>query len=695
MTKNSYNLRHKKNGSARAFSRLLTAVSGVVLCAGGAATPVMAQSIDYSTMEEIFGEPVTTSATGKPQRMSDVPVTMEILTQEDIRRSGAVDLAEVLRQVNGVNVVQKTTQQYDVSIRGYNQHNAQRLLVLVNGRQVYLDHYGYTEWATIPVQLEEIRQIEVVKGPNTALFGFNAVNGVINIVTYNPLYDDRDVAGARVGSQNYRQGYYIQTFKPSEEFAFRVSAGATKADRFRTSVNLSPSLESGNTQSGFNGNVRDVANLDAMWQVTGWAQIRAEVSASNVHMGRTSSLGDLMKSEYETKSAKLSYEADTSYGLIKANIYKNFLDWDYRFSVLGGKSRVDQSVLVAQLEDTYQINSKHTVRGQLEFRSNEMDSPALMHDDAEISYKVYAASGMWNWKINDALSWTNAVRVDYLDLEHNGAFSAAMPYTEREYDTADLTEFSYNSGLHWRPTKIDTIRVSTARGLEVPSLLEFGIDIDGFFDLEGSPYLDPAVVTNYEIAWDRKLDSIDGGLRSAVFYNKTKDVKALFVNAGGLDFYSNNVGSSQSYGFEVELNGKIKEKFDWGVGYIYQQINDKLRDYYAPTGSYDDHSIAYPKEYDAGNPVHQVNLKLGYKEGPWEADAHAYYVSRTDQFSIRSVYQLEKVDSYIGLNARLGYTFDNDITVAAHGQQLLESDVQTSVTPDVERRFFFTVSKKF
>ena len=101
---------------------------------------------------------------------------LEILTADDIRRSGGQNIPEVLRQVNGVNVVQKTANSYDVSIRGYNQHWSQRLLVLVNGRQVYLDHYGYTDWASIPVQLEEIRQIEVVKGPNTALFGFNAVN---------------------------------------------------------------------------------------------------------------------------------------------------------------------------------------------------------------------------------------------------------------------------------------------------------------------------------------------------------------------------------------------------------------------------------------------------------------------------------------------------------------------------------------
>jgi iron complex outermembrane receptor protein len=63
------------------------------------------------------------------------------------------------------------------------------LLVLLNGQQVYLDDLGRTQWYTLPVELDEIRQIEIVKGPNTALFGFNAASGVINIITYDPAHE--------------------------------------------------------------------------------------------------------------------------------------------------------------------------------------------------------------------------------------------------------------------------------------------------------------------------------------------------------------------------------------------------------------------------------------------------------------------------------------------------------------------------
>src|SRR5882724_6237834 len=172
--------RRKLRALCAALSSLL-AISPVTL---------RAQTIDYGALEQLFGEPVTTSATGSPQRATEVPANMEIITADEIRRSGAYDIPGVLRHVLGVDVMQWTSDNADVGLRGYDQAFSPRVLVLIDGRQVYADHYGYTPWAAIPVELGAIRQIEVVKGPNSALFGFNAVSGVVNIITYNPLYDD-------------------------------------------------------------------------------------------------------------------------------------------------------------------------------------------------------------------------------------------------------------------------------------------------------------------------------------------------------------------------------------------------------------------------------------------------------------------------------------------------------------------------
>jgi outer membrane cobalamin receptor len=168
--------------------------------------PAQAQSIDYGALEQLFQEPVTTSATGSPQRVADVPANMQIVTAEDIRRSGAWDLPGILRHVTGVEFQQWSGDQPEIGVRGYDQPFSQRVLVLINGRQVYADDDSFTPWSSLPVELGAIRQIEIVSGPGSALFGFDAVGGVINIITYDPLYDDVDVASVSAGSQQLAQG---------------------------------------------------------------------------------------------------------------------------------------------------------------------------------------------------------------------------------------------------------------------------------------------------------------------------------------------------------------------------------------------------------------------------------------------------------------------------------------------------------
>jgi outer membrane receptor for ferrienterochelin and colicins len=125
-----------------------------------------AQSIDYQVMGDMFGEPVTTGATGAPQRSTEVPATMIIITQDDIASAPEYDIPGILRHYSGVDVARFSMGQGEVGIRSAASPYTPRLLVLVNGREVYLDSYGYTAWSTLPVTLEEIQQIEVVKGPS-------------------------------------------------------------------------------------------------------------------------------------------------------------------------------------------------------------------------------------------------------------------------------------------------------------------------------------------------------------------------------------------------------------------------------------------------------------------------------------------------------------------------------------------------
>jgi len=123
--------------------------------------------------------------------LHEVPITkasgnVYVITDEDIRHSGATDLPTVLRRIPGMEVVQMTGANYDVSVRGDNQSRANKLLVLLDGRSIYEDMQAEVIWKMIPVTLPEIKRIEVLKGPASAIYGFNAFDGVINIITKSP-----------------------------------------------------------------------------------------------------------------------------------------------------------------------------------------------------------------------------------------------------------------------------------------------------------------------------------------------------------------------------------------------------------------------------------------------------------------------------------------------------------------------------
>src|ERR1700728_267068 len=299
--------RHRQCPGGRALRMVSRAAGALVLLA--ISPPILAQSVDYGALEQLFAEPVTTSATGSPQRASKVPANMEIITAEDIRRSGARDIPGVLRHIVDVDLLQWGTDDTDVSVRGYNQAYSQRLLVLINGRQVYADYYSFTPWSTLPVELGDIRQIEVVKGPSSALFGLNAVGGVINIITYNPLYDDENSAAAAAGTQSLTQESAIATFKVHDEAAVRISAGTHSDLDFSTPI---PTNEASGERARNN---RTAIDLDGVFQASDVVQLRLE--ASHVSAGEFEmDPADLVDfSTFVADSMRIQLLADTHLGL--------------------------------------------------------------------------------------------------------------------------------------------------------------------------------------------------------------------------------------------------------------------------------------------------------------------------------------------------------------------------------------------
>src|SRR5476649_2105402 len=152
----------------------------------GAAAPAQAQTqpvdLAVATLEDLMNIQVT-SASRKEQRAEDVPAAIYVITRDDIRRSGMTSVPDLLRLVPGVQVAQINSNKWAVSVRGFNGLRANKLLVLVDGRSVYSRIFSGVLWDAEDVMLDDVDRIEVIRGPGAAIWGANAVNGVINIVT--------------------------------------------------------------------------------------------------------------------------------------------------------------------------------------------------------------------------------------------------------------------------------------------------------------------------------------------------------------------------------------------------------------------------------------------------------------------------------------------------------------------------------
>ncbi len=172
----------------------------IVLAAGAAAQPVKLEDLTQLTLEDLLKIEVT-SVSRREQRMAETTSAVYVITQEDIRRSGATSIPEALRMAPGVHVAAFDANKWAVSIRGFNSRFADKLLVMVDGRSVYSPLFSGTFWEVQDTILEDVQRIEIIRGPGGTMWGSNAVNGVINIITKHARETQGGMVTAGGGNQ--------------------------------------------------------------------------------------------------------------------------------------------------------------------------------------------------------------------------------------------------------------------------------------------------------------------------------------------------------------------------------------------------------------------------------------------------------------------------------------------------------------
>lgn len=639
--------------------------------------PLHAQAVNYAALQDVLGEPVTTSVIGKPQRASDVPASVTIITRDEIARSPARTVPDLLQAYAGIDVNHWTAGQSDVAVRGGVQTYNARLLVLVNGRQVYLDHYGSTDWNLLGIQLDEIQQIELVRGPAGALFGFNAAAGVVNIITVDPLAGRHGTLVAEGGTHGQARLSATAALPISPDLGLELSGGHQQEDeRHLPSGLYQPARVDGVRADQVGGRLS--ATPDPATRVDlegGWADNRQlEFLPSQL----------LSEQRYRSEHAGLVVDHDTGWGGLTGRAYTNWLNVTYGATTsptdpLFALSSVAfrNRITVAQGSSLVRLTDQDTLRVGLEFRDNQLFSADTFA--RRVGYQNGAISTMLDLHPAEGVALSLAARVDRLWLGESGAIPEPKANVGADFDRT-ITEPSFNVGLVWKMGGGTQLRVNGGRGLQLPSLAGFGLRIvvpQGPSPLPlltaGDPGLQPAITWSGEAGLAQRIGQsvrLDGTLfytrtvhtlatpgSNAIFGLVTQPAPVLVTRIA-------NIGSFDTLGIQAGASGKVAGALQWRAAYTWTHVSQRLPAVAA--------SLAYAFSPRDTTPAHVATLGLDYAHAGWSVDAETRFTSATRQFSFDRTYALAlmPVPRALTLDAKVARALTPRLSVYAAGENL-------------------------
>lgn len=318
---------------------------------------------DYAqiSLEELLNKDITVAATKTRVDVAKAPVSVTVLTPDDIRRSGAMRLGDVLRSVPGLDVLESFPGQISVSARGTSEVFNNNMLVLVDGRRLEFQSSGVPYFENMPARLEDIKRIEVIKGPVGALYGTNALAGIISITTYSP----DEVPGTLVAVQGGDRDTYAATVRQAGRIGesgwwYKVVGGynytSTWATLAGTETGPSAALRKGDVvgvlEKQFDGGARlnleagltkgDLAALSIVTTQTRfvtWPHFRASYSRPEFHAQLTA---NPQSSELKERTGPVQPIKDRSHA-VNLSVDRTLHPFSSSTLTLGGNARFQRS----------------------------------------------------------------------------------------------------------------------------------------------------------------------------------------------------------------------------------------------------------------------------------------------------------------------------------------------------------------
>ncbi len=564
------------------------------------------------SLEDWIIDPDVIGPTRRPRPLSTAPSTTTIITAEEIRRSTAMTLPDLLRIVPGLDVFRISAADANVTARGLNTRIAHRMQVFIDGRSVYEDFLNLVSWHQLPISLQEIERIEIVKSPASALFGSNAFSGVIHIITKSP----KELEGTQISETAGNAGTHITTVLHAgvwDKIHYKLMFEHDRTNHY-PNRQISPARKDDKGREDFRGNFFTEYHFNK--------NSRASLAAGIDYFDRDIDPG-LVPTPNPSRVfgrgglgfVKLNYALDD----FKAQFVWDRIDMDLhapflpqRVPFLGNTSKLD-------LQHSVNLGSQNILTAGFSYRYTTFESRFLVgHGRRQNAFGVF---------LQDEYSPLNNLTVTV------GASVDTHPQAG--------VHFAPRGSIVYSPWDGHILRASISRAFRNPSVLEnfinFGI-LTGLpapanvITIRGDRNARAEEITSYEIGYQARFFQ---RLKARVdlFYNRLDNMSTGPVPTGAQQVSILNGGGGSMYGGEVGLEFLL---WDWLLGYM--------------NYSYQDRDVSDSRVLGMA-PRHKGNLGLNFilPKG-FEADFGVTSVGESSGFP-------GQVGPHTTVNLRLGYQF--------------------------------------
>ena len=662
-----------------------------------------------------FSEQVIVSASRSDQELVNAPATVSVVTDETIQNSPATNMGDLLRAVPGLNVTQVSARDVNLTSRGATGTLATSQLALVDGRSIYLDFFGMVMWDLVPTNMHEIRQIEVIRGPASAVWGANAMTGVVNVITKSPRELAADggtslIIGAGAfqrsaqdvdrdaGSLFYVNGSHAEAV--NDRWAFKLSAGYFTQDPLPRPIGTIPNPSNtqypeyenvGTSQPKFDARVDYDFENDARLTFAGGVAgtegiIHSGIGPFNID---NSSRMSYLTARYEQGNRRVAFFTNILNGNAE-NLLSRAATPEAPFLPLD----FDTKTFDVEASDIRTIGMRHVLSFGGNYRHNTFDISIAPNGDDRNEGGAFVQDEIF---LGRYFRWVVGGRLD-------------------RFSSIDDAVFSPRTSLLIKPVESQTFRVSFNRAFRAPSFINNHIDVALLNEANlsaispalarfvfpiraiGNPDLEEETMTAFEVGYTGVLGN-RATLTAAVYWNEIEDgifftqvgrytpanppstwpgviptfALALIPEPGLPSLFSyRNLGTVKDKGFEIGVEAAANSFVNVFTNYSYQADPE--------VEGFDPRETNFP-------PNHRFNAGANFSASRYLGNLT---VNFTDEAYWQDVLDLRfsgLTESYTLVNAGFGVRWLGErVVTSIKLTNLLNEEVQQHIFGDILKR---------